>query len=185
MNEAKVYPIPERSLPAALEGSSLFSDMNEAQRRNYKGRLRFIEQIVLEIDEWLDGKEHDFRGFLDRIELHLAINQGAPADAETRTSSWLIHSSWALESTARKMRQELEGKLITQLDRSPPTSEVDLAQFETWLSQQNSGLRKALEGFYGAGNIDAALAHQIAIDLLVNNLLAGTVKARINPKLAP
>lgn len=184
MAETKVYPIPERSLPAVLEDSSLFSDMNDAQQRSYKGRLRLIEQIVLEIDEWLDGKERDFQAFLDRIELHLAINQGAPTDAETRTSSWLIHSSWGFESTARKMRQELDAELVIELDRASPSLDVDLARFEIWLAQQNSGLRKAVAGFYGAQKFDAALAYQIAIDLLVINLLVGTVKARINPKLA-
>ncbi|HEV2189250.1 MAG TPA: hypothetical protein VGR70_18720 [Stellaceae bacterium] len=179
-----VFEIPERRLPKILEMSDRYQDANELQKKNLKGRFQFIEQITLEIAEWLDRTETDFDAFLDRIELHLAINQGAPLDAEGSVSAWLIHTSWTFETSPRKMRQELSHDLASELNRSPPSIDDNLARFNLWLNQQNSALIAALADFRASKTIDAALANLIAIDALLLNLLTGATRARLNFNLA-
>ena len=179
-----VFEIPERHLPKILEMSDRYQDANELQKKNLRGRFQFIEQITLEIAEWLGRTETDFDAFLDRIELHLAINQGAPSDAESSVSAWLIHTSWTFETSSHKMRQELRDDLANELDRSPPSIDVNLVRFDQWLNRQNSALISALADFRASKTIDAALANFIAIDVLLLNLLTGATRARLNFNLA-
>jgi hypothetical protein len=185
MSNVHVYRIPERPLPTPVEQGRDFRDLNETQKRNYKSRLRFIEQITMEMDDWLGGKENDFRSFLDRIELHLAINQGAPHDADLNISSWLMHTSWTFETSARQMYAQLEKELVSELDHPLPGLDPDLTQLNNWLTHQNSALKAALDRFYAAQTFDSAMAHQIAIDILVTNLLSSVVRVRLNPRLLP
>ena len=82
------------------------------------------------------------------------------------------------------MRQELSHDLASELNRSPPSIDDNLARFNLWLNQQNSALIAALADFRASKTIDAALANLIAIDALLLNLLTGATRARLNFNLA-
>jgi hypothetical protein len=183
MGKNIVFEVPRYSLPEALINSAEYKSLNETQKNNYAGRLNFVEQITLEADEWVSGNEVDLYAFLDRIELHLSINLGSPVDPQTHVSSWLIHTSWTFETSAKKMRNTLPSKLIDVLDYPQPSLECELAEFNLWLGRQNAALKSAIEKFYAADTFDCAMSFQIALDILLINLLSGITKMRINPKV--
>jgi hypothetical protein len=184
MPQKIVYVPRQEPLPKILERFARFREASEIQKKNLKGRFQFIEQITIEISEWLDGTETDLEAFFDRLELHLAINQGAPCAAESSISNWLIHTSWTFETSPRKMRQELSDDLVNELNRSPLSIDDDVGRLGLWLKRQNSALTTALADFRACKTMDAALANIIAIDVLLLNLQTGISRARLNFNLA-
>lgn len=181
--QERIYRSQERELPEALASCDEFAELNEAQRFNYRARLRYIEEITLKIDEWVKGGETDFFAFLDSVELDLYINQGAPGDPATHVSAWLVHTSWSFETSAAQMSRFVSSELRAQIELAQPRLDASIEEFRVWMKDQNEALRGALNGLFKAASFHEAMANQFAIDALLLNLLSGVAKARLNKRL--
>jgi hypothetical protein len=180
----RIYRASDRELPTALRESEDFRELNEKQARRYLERVRYIEEIVLKIQEWLSGRELDFRAFLDRIELDVAINQAAPPDnPDSSVSAWLFHSSWTFGTTPSQLRAQLSPSVLLKADLPPPTSDCSMTEFHTWMQSQSTGMAEALDGFFGAASFSVAIAYQIAMDVFLASIVVGVYRVRLNPKL--
>lgn len=182
-SQERIYRSQERELPEALVSCDEFAELNETQRRNYRARLRYIEEITLKIDEWVNGRETDFFAFLDSIELDLYINQGAPADPANHVSAWLVHTSWSFETSAAQMSRFLSPDLRAQIEMAQPHLDAHIEQFRAWMKGQNEALKVTLDGLFRAASFHDAMANQLAIDVLLLNVLSGVAKARLNKRL--
>jgi hypothetical protein len=179
----RIYRAQEREFPRVLVRCDEFVRLNEAQRFNYRARLRYIEEITLKVEEWVNGGEPDFFAFLDSVELDLYINQGCPADPATHVSAWLIHTSWGFETSVLQMSRFLSTERCAQIESPQPKLGASVEEFRAWMQDQNQGLKESLNGFFGAVSFHEAMASQFAIDALLLNLLSGVAKARLNKRL--
>ncbi len=180
MTREKIYTIEDRSVPAALQSLLEYKQLTPEERFNFAARLKYVEEITRKIEEWSTGEETDLRAFVDRIELDLYINVGAPSSSESM-SSWLVHSSWTHGVSGLGMRQTISNQLVAEIDRPQVPLDGSIGEWANWLRHQNSGLRMALMNFYEAASLEKALASLLVLDILVTNLLSGICRLRANP----
>jgi len=183
MNRPRVYEIEEHPVPEPLGALAEFKSLTDEQRVDFLARLRYIEEITRKIDEWVSGAETDMRAFLDRVELDLYLNQGVPSSGDSPISSWLVHTSWTFDTTAQRMYKTLLPEVIAELDRPQPRLGAEVGSWNVWVAKQNAGLRLALTAFYDATDITDVIAHLVALDVLLANILAGVSKMRLHPSL--
>ena len=171
--------------PKALTDSSEFRALNANQASSLQARFRHIDEIVSNIENWVEGKNRDdtFRSFLDDLELDLSAVQGWPADQEKEQSSWLIHSSWTFEASAAEMRRSIPQQVIDALDCQTPRVAATRDEVQAWLRNQVLSLRLAVEQIYAASSFAAAVAALIVVDILLASMLVGVYKTRLNPSL--
>jgi hypothetical protein len=183
MTRSRIYEIEDRPIPAALSSLVEFKSLNDEQRLDFIARLKYIEETTKKIDEWVSGAETDLRAFLDRVELDLYLNQGAPRPDDSPISSWLVHTSWTFDTAGQKMYRTLPTVVAHELDRPQPGLGAEVGAWNVWLAKQNAALRMAVSGFYDATDISGVIAHLIAVDVLLVNILAGVSKLRLHPGL--
>lgn len=176
--------ITDQGLPAAVTETGAFARLTEMQVVAFEGRLIYINEIADSIDDWLAGRDPEGLGaFLDRLEMDLAVNQNVPG--EDTVSSYLVHTVWTYDSPPHAMRQALAPETAAALDLPPPALDAPEEVIRQWLGAGSAGLQRALEGFYRATSFTAALAHYIALDILLAGMLCGVYKARLNPAVVP
>jgi hypothetical protein len=180
--EENIYLAKDRPLPQALLAVIEFNELSEAQRKNFAARLRYIEEITLEISDWLDHRENevDLRTFFDQIELLLYATIGSPAgESKERVSAYLVHSSWTFDTSAREMVRAISGMVTSAINAPPPRIDDDESTFMQWMECQNKALAEALNGFYEGADIHQAMAGLLAVDALLTSLLAGAIRFRL------
>lgn len=184
MNEERIFHTKGRELPQVIVSCDEYLQLSQSQQHNYRARLRYVEEITLKIEEWVSGRETDFFAFLDSVELDLYINQGAPiGNGEDHVSAWLFHTSWTFETSVQQMSRLISLKLRERIEAPQPGLDATVDQFRAWIDGQNLGLVESLDSFFNSKSFDEALANQIAMDVLLLNILAGTCKARLNKRL--
>ncbi len=171
--------------PKALTDSTEFRALNADQASSLQARFRHIDEIVSNIEKWVEGKNRDdtLRSFLDDLELDLVSAQGWPGDQEKEQSSWLIHSSWTFEASASEMRRSIPQQVAEALDGQTLRLGATRGEVQTWLRSQVLSLRLAVEQIYAASSFAAAIASLIVVDILLVSMLAGVYKTRLNPSL--
>lgn len=180
MTKEKIYAISDRSMPAALQSLLEYKQLTSEERFNFAARLKYVEEITKKIEEWRTGQEADLRAFVDRIELDLYINVGAPSSSEGM-SSWLVHSSWTHGVSGLGMRQAISNQLVAEINRPQVPLDGSIGEWANWLKHQNAGLRTALTNFYEAAGLEKALANLLVVDILLASLLSGMCRLRASP----
>lgn len=176
--------ITDQGLPAALIETEAFERMTEMQVVAFEGRLIYINEIIDSIDDWLAGRDPEgVAAFIDRLEMDLAVNQNVPG--EDAVSSYLVHTAWTYDSSPQALLQALSPETAAVLDLPPPALDAPEAEIRSWLAMASDGLRRALDGFYSAISFTNALAHYIALDILLAGMLCGVYKTRLNPAVLP
>jgi hypothetical protein len=173
----------KRTLPSAITESSEFKNLTDKQIYNIEARFRYLDEIIDNIESWLagSGKDVDVRSFLDDLELDLSVNQNLPhGQSVDFVSSWLIHTSWTFGTNAQSLVHDLSTTLLSKIEQNIPRISSSLDEFKAWLMEQCSAIKIALDDFYNAQTFTGAIAHHIAIDILLINMLAGIYKIRLN-----
>ncbi|MES2353497.1 MAG: hypothetical protein V4568_03670 [Pseudomonadota bacterium] len=173
----------QKILPAVFMNSLEFKELTQKQVFNLEARFRYVGEIVENVESWLLNDGNDFKGFLDSLELDLSVNQNLPDESEDRETSHLIHSSWTFDTTVAQLRHALSPSIIAWLDQNLPRVDCSLTEFNAWLAIQCKALREVVTEFYGAQSFSSTIAHYIAMDILLANMLAGVYKARLNADL--
>jgi hypothetical protein len=183
----RIEAVTEIMLPEAFTDTDEFRGLTEPQIQSFKSRLDYVREIIHNIEEWLTTVPtvESFRDFLSELELDLAVNQNLPRDNNREAiSSWLIHDSWTFETNSMLMKEALSNSVVAQLDKPTPSINANLTEFCSWLAGQCEALREATDKFCTADSFTAAIAHYLAMDVILANLLVGTYKARLNPALS-
>lgn len=184
MVSQKIYDIKRRPLPKCLIESAFYLELNDSQKYNYISRLIYIEEIITKIYEFLEIREDKLSVFIDRIELDLYINCGITnSHPNEYVSAWLTHSSWVHDIDAnvtmkRKIQSVLREECIIIL-----SIDYNYDEFKMWLMNKNKLLKKLLDRFYQAKSSASSVLLQIAIDVLICEMLSGIISTRINPRL--
>lgn len=181
-NVTKVSFLRDRSFPKALTDSDNFKQLSAEQASNLRGRLKYIEELTLKVDEWVNDPAEEFSEYLNDVELDLAVNQGAPR-GDTVVSAWSIHTSWTFGTSPRQLRGLLSPIVLSALDSNAPSSTCSAEELVSWIGVQCAAIKEALDRFYDVSTYPDVIAQLIALDVLVANLLLASYRARLNSAL--
>jgi hypothetical protein len=157
----------------------VFRNLTSEQRRALLARMYY----VIELCDKLDSSKNALRGhyLIQEIELDAWVNLGAPEnDHEKEISSWLIHTNWASECEHFKPATFLESKLLNGLENTLNVKTP--AALNEWLSTKSIALRLAAMGVINAVDICALVAHVMAMNVLLLDLVSCVNRVRIYNK---
>lgn len=171
----------DRKLPEAITASKEFSELTTRQRKGFEANLVYIGRIVNDIDEWLahDRPELTPKHFFDELELDVLTVQSLP-DTDKGISTWLIHSTWTQDVTGQSLGHQLSSEIMMRINSPPPPIEADHQAYKEWVQGQGKALKHCLNIFYSGANFNSALAHLIASDAILANLLTGLTRFRLS-----
>jgi hypothetical protein len=175
--------LQQQFLPAVLINSEEFRALSPTQISSFEARFTYVKEIIDNIERWLKHEDTDttLRSFLDDLELDLAVAQNLPEEGKSLPSGWLVHSSWTFKCSASQMRAQLAPEVVSFLEHSSLPLDATAGEVEQWLRDQATNLCRILQNFHSATTFASAIAHHIAIDIVLGTLLLGTYKARLNP----
>jgi len=160
--------------------SPVLRKLSNEQRQALLARLNYI----IELSDKLKYSHTSprVRHLIDDIELDAWVNLGAPEDGiEREISSWLIDTSWSSECENFAPSSLLDHQLLQRLGSSPDASTP--AALNEWLSKQARHLRVAAQGAIDAADICTLVAHIMAMNVLLLDLLSSIGRARIHSQL--
>lgn len=173
MNEVN---IPYRKLPSAA--SECLANYSQVQIENFRSRLRYIEEVTIKVDEWLDsdwlGQD---REFINRIELDLLINIGA-AGSEREISAWQVHTTWAPHIDAADLRATLE--LRELVPGGIPEPLADRTVFLDWLRWSSQKVKALLVQAFASSSDREFIACLLMLDVWLAHLYSGVVMRRLS-----
>ncbi len=176
-------PMDKREFPAAFTQSDDYKNLTAKQVASIQSRFKYIEEIICQIEAWVSSTRsvEDVRGFLDSLELDISVNQNLPEEDKSNIySSWLIHSSWTFCLSGALLYQQLSCDITSAIEQPLPSCRCSIQEFKTWLHGQSNALSKILEEFYSACQWESIVAHLIALDIILANMLVGLYKSRLN-----
>lgn len=165
--------------PDALLRSNDYLGLNEKQAFNLQARFDYIDEIVDDISQWLNGESDSetLDDFLNLLEVDVAVNQNSNT-GDDYESIWVIHSSWGDGVEEKASRDKLPTDVLTSLDADLPKLSASDTEVNVWLETQRDALRRALEALSAANNFAETLSSILAVDILMAKLLAGIYKLR-------
>lgn len=185
MNDIKIYKFKNRNLPTVLTNSQEFISLDKKKKSNFISRIKYIEEITLKINDWVEISDEIFCDLFNSIELDVYINLGAPcSESDNVLSQWIVHTSWIFDTSTSAMCAVIDGSIFEEIDRPQPTVKSDIYEFKLWLTMQNRALISSVDNFYSASDFDTAIAYQIVIDIFLANFLTGLLRARLNSKFS-
>jgi len=188
MGEGRQYDLPGSllggldmpiQLPDALLRSDDYLELNEKQAFNLQARFDYIDEIVDDITQWLNGvsDSETLDDFLNMLEVDVAVNQNLNT-GDNYESSWVIHSSWGDGVEEKASWDKLPTDVLTSLDDDLPKLSAGDTEVNAWLENQRNALRRALETLSDANDFAETLSSILAVDILMAKLLAGIYKLR-------
>ena len=178
-----VYVITERPIPGALAGSLDFRDMTDVQRQNFHSRLKYIEEICLRSQGWIDSHEgfESTSDFIEYIELDLFVNLSL-YEGNDSISPYRIHNSWTSETSPQVMADSLPSCFVDACVDVQIGFNCDEPEFLNWLKKRIACLETLLNSFYDADSLGQAVGCLIAVDICLSILLSGVSMQRLNRK---
>jgi len=170
-------------LPSALQEAAAFRALSPAQKNHFDTRMAYIAEIPRAIKDWVARTEipTEFWPFVDELALDLSVNLCViDASTDKTVSSWLVHSTWASDASAAKMHNAVTPMLRKSLGRGLPDLSCNRSDFRSWLVDMNEVLEISLRSFYAATTFEDALAHHIAIDIVLGKMLVATEQLRLS-----
>jgi hypothetical protein len=173
------YRLGARSVPDALLTSDEWEGLNEAERREFCGRLNYIQEISTKTNEYLDYGYDDILDILDELELDLFMNLSIKVDKHS-VSPWMIHTSWTFGSLSRERLDALSPTIIERLSKTETQFNCSEGDLRDWLRKQTRTLQLLLDNFCDSQNFNVVVSHLIGIDVVLCALLLGVSKQRLN-----
>ena len=171
----------DRKLPEAITASKDFSELTARQKKGFEANLVYIDRIVSDIYEWLahDRPELTPKHFFDELELDVLTVLSLP-DTDKGISTWLIHSTWTKDVPGQSLGYQLSSEIMLAINSPPPQIEADHQDYKEWLQGQGKALKLCLNMFYSGVNFKSAIAHLIAADAILANILTGLTRFRLS-----
>lgn len=171
----------ERKLPAVLSESEVYSNMSAAKKTSFLTRLYVIEELV----EKFELVDEDYWGYVDSLELEIALTISLPAEASGGVSAWLIHNSWVADADIDVLATSFPPDVMSELIAGH-VSPIDGAAMEivSWLASRGSLVKSGLERLYSSRSYDTAIASLLFVDAVLAGAYAFLVAARFNSKIS-
>jgi hypothetical protein len=169
-----------RKPPEALTMSEDFSELTIRQKEGFEANLAYIDRIEKDINSWLANEHPDVapNHFFDELELDVMTALSLP-DPDKGVSAWLIHSTWTDDFGDQSLAHQLSPELLRAINSPLPKLEGTNADYKVWLGGQGEALRNSLDLFYRGTTFENAVAHLLASNAILANILAGAVRFRL------
>lgn len=93
---------------------------------------------------------------------------------------WLVHHSWTFYTTPADMRARLPAPILHLINATEPSTDASLVSVERWFEQLGEGLASAANAVLKATDYGSAIAHHVALDILLGRILSACYKLRLN-----
>ena len=168
-------------LPTVITECLEYRESTEEERAAFARRVR----DVLEFAESLAGggrrKEFpNFFRFVEDLELDVSHLQEFMLPWGGALSRWLVHNCWTFDTTPAEMRATLSSQMADLINASEPSIDAGVESTERWLSDLGKGLLSAVNAFANATDFSVAMAHWVAVDILLGRILSACYRLRLN-----
>ena len=172
------------NIPPVLTELDDFHELTEKQKFNFMARLRYIEEIALNIQDWIrSGDQREaIDSFLDDLELDVGVNHGQEmGSSDQYVSVWMVHTTWLQDYDRNELRAALPSELKIACNRQGPDADADTDEIVSWLSQSADDLSLALTQFEKASTPQSLLAVLTGINILMARLTTDLYRWRLRP----
>jgi hypothetical protein len=168
-------------LPTVIIECDEYETLTEEERAAFVQRL----ESALELGESLaDGARRkgypDFFQFVEDLEQDASHLQEFTLPWGGNLSRWLVHHSWTFHTTPADMRGCLTAQMLHLIDAGEPSTDAPLASTDQWLRELGEGVASAANAVLNATEYGSAMAHHIALDILLGRVLSACYRLRLN-----
>jgi len=168
-------------LPAVITGCNEYATLTEEERASLLGRLQSSRNLGLALAEGELRKDYpDFFQFVETVEQDASHIQEFHLPWGGAISRWLMHYSWTFDTTPKDMRACLTAEMVDLINASEPSTDAPLESSDRWIRELGRGLVVATNAIADATDYGSAMAHQIALDILLGKVLSACYKLRLN-----
>lgn len=168
-------------LPAVMTECDEYATLTEEERASLLGRLQSARNLGLALAEGELRKDYpNFFQFVETLEQDASHIQEFHLPWGGALSRWLMHHSWTFYTTPRDMRACLTTKMVELINASEPSTDAPLESSDRWIGELGDGLVAATNAIADATDYGSAMAHQIALDILLGKVLSACYKLRLN-----
>jgi hypothetical protein len=169
-------------LPAVITECDEYETLTEDERTAFLQRLKGAWDLGTSLAGGERRREFpDFFLFVEDLEQDVSHLQEFSLPWGGAISRWLVHHSWTFYTTPADMRACIAEELLGLINAGEPSTDAPLADSERWLCDLGKGMVYAANAVINASDYGSAMAHQIALDILLGRLLSACYKLRLNP----
>lgn len=172
-------------LPAVITECDEYETLTEDERASFLRRLESALELGASLSEG-DRREGypDFFQFTENLEMDVSHLQEFTLPWGGALSRWLVHYSWTFHTTPADMRACLTTQMLHLINANEPSTDAPLESSEQWFRELGHGLVFAANAIMNATDYGSAMAHQIALDILLGRILSACYRLRLN-RLVP
>jgi hypothetical protein len=172
------------TLPAVITECDEYETLTEEERAAFLQRLEGALDLGTSLSDGNRRKESpDFFRFVENLEQDTSHLQEFTLPWGGALSRWLVHYSWTFHTTPADMRTCLSEQMIYLIDTNEPSTDASLESSERWFGDLGKGLVVAVVAITNASDYASAMAHQIALDVLLSRILSACYKLRLNKRI--
>lgn len=173
------------SLPRVITECDEYAALSEEDRASFIRRLRSSRALGSSLSTGHRKVSYpDFFQFVEDLELDLSHLQEFDSPSRINLSRWATHYSWTFYASPAEMRNSISESLLRLINADEPTTDSALIDTEQWMAELGQGLVSAVDAIVDANTYTYAMAHQIALDILLSRLLVTCYRLRLN-RLVP
>lgn len=168
-------------LPAVISECDEYKDLSEEDRSSFLRRLESVRELGLSL-ACRNRREcyPDFFQFVEDLELDVSHLEEFDSQSRSYLSRWATHYSWTFYTTPADMRRIAAVDVLELINSDEPSTDAPLDASEHWFSELGRGLTVSADAVIHATDYGTAMAHQIALDILLTKLLTACYKLRLN-----
>jgi hypothetical protein len=172
-------------LPIAITECDEYRDLSQEDRDSFLRRLESARELGLSLAHGDRRRRYpDFFQFVEDLELDVSHLQEFDSRNTVSLSRWATHYSWTFYTSPGEMRSLLAEEVLQLINAIEPSTDVSLDTSERWFGELGRGLAISADAIINASDYGSAMAHQIALDILLTKLLTTCYKLRFN-RLVP
>lgn len=174
----KIFATKDREPPEILSNFIVYNELPDSDKKIFQGKYIHIEELILEINDWIGSRDCSLFDFLDNLDLLaqgiLSLNLN-----KYNISGYLIRSSWSRWVSKKSFFFE---SLHNSVQNEIFKCSVDLYNENrviNYIERKNNILNLSLNAFYNAKNLDSLFANIIACDVILTDLWSKVVAAKL------
>ncbi len=168
-------------LPTVIVECDEYETLTEEERAAFLQRLESALKLGQSLAEGVLRKENpDFFQFVEELEQDASHLQEFSLPWGGTLSRWLVHHSWTFYTTPADMRGCLTAQMLHLINAGEPSIDAPLASTDQWLRELGEGVASAANAVLKATEYGSAMAHHIALDILLGRVLSACYRLRLN-----
>ena len=178
--------VPSRNsewrLPCALDSVEPYYLLPQEIKHKVLTRLLRIDEVCRNILADISTTTVDVDNLVDNCELDFLQLQSSQPDLPA-ISQYIQHSEWTRSFSKLELVRKLDGDIQRGLNVPIPDVTTDKPSIVEFFEDQARLLVQAIESFFVSETAEGAIAHILAIDLIVYQMALAAAKTRINAKI--